>query len=562
MKNKKLWTLLLSAAMVSTVALAGCGSSSSSSTSSTTPDKVQHMSVAIPTTDIQTLDPAKGTDAYSAWVLQETMEALGRDEMKNGKETVVPAGAQSWNTSSDGLTWTFHLRDEKWSDGQPVTADQYVYALRRADDPNIASQYQYLISGAGIENVDDVYSGKMPLDKLGVSAPDSKTLVIKLSHPCAYFQKLLNFKFFMPQREDVINNQGAKYGSTASGLVFNGPFKIVSMESGSKIELVKNEDYWDKKDVKLQQVTMNFMGDTNEQMNALQSGEIDTMAVIEKEWNDKFSKEKNLVHSNLASPQTGYLTFNFKDKNKLMSNVNIRKAIALSIDRTQYLDIAGGGIGIPANDWIPSDVQVGNQLYRDEAKSPFSQLQGDPKKLFSEGLKELGMNPDTSKITIVDTQAGTDAVAKKQGDLLSAEIEKKIGCNVKVNYEEWKQYLQDGSNLNFQMESGNFWGADYNDPMTFMDMWETDAAATTNAYSDKKYDALIDDAKHENSQAKRIADFEQAEKILLVTDVPFATTYHPSISAFTYNYVKDMQILPFAPGSELKYAYISGKASN
>lgn len=562
MKSKKLLTVLLSAAVISTVALAGCGSSSSSSSSSTTLDKTQHLNVAIPASDVKTLDSSKGTDMYSSWVLQETMEALGRDELKNGKETVVPAGAKSWDTSADGLTWTFHLRDNKWSDGQPVTADQYVYALRRADDPNTASEYQYLLSGIGIVNVDEVNSGKLPTTALGVSAPDSKTLVIKLSHPCAYFQKLLNFKFFIPLRQDVVEKAGAKYGSTANSLVYNGPFKISSMESGSKIELVKNSDYWDSKDVKLDGVTMNFMADNGSMMNALQSGEIDSAAVISKEWNDKFAKDSKLVHNSSLLPTTGYISFNFKDKNKLMTNDKIRKAIALSIDKKNYLDIVGGGIGTVANEWIPGDVQAGNTFYRDEVKSPLSELKGDPKQLFIEGLKELGLGDDPSKITINDTEAGTDAVAKKEGDLLAATLKSKIGVNVKVNYEEWKQFLQDQSTLNYEMQSGEFWSADYNDPMTFMDMWESNATAQTNAYSNKEYDSLIEDAKIQNDQSKRIQDFAKAEKILLVDDVPFALTYHQSSSAYTYNYVKGVERLPFASGAEFKYAYISGKSSN
>lgn len=562
MKNKKLLTVLLSAAVISTVALSGCGSTSSSSdTSSTTPDKDQHLNLSLPVSDVKTLDSSKGTDMYSAYVLQETQEALGRDELKNGKETVVPAGATSWKSSSDGLTWTFKLRKSNWSDGKPVTADQYVYALRRALDPNTASEYAYLLQGAGIKNADDVNSGKLPLDQLGVSASDDSTLVITLSHPCAYFEKLLNFKFFIPLRKDIVEKAGAKYGSTADSLVYNGPFKITSMVSGSKLELVKNNSYWDKNNVKLDKITFDFMNDNSAQMNALQSGEIDSVAVISKEWNEKFSKNNKLVHKSSLLPTTGYLAFNFKDKNKLMTNDKIRKAIALSLNRTDYLNIVGGGIGTPANEYIPTDIQIGSSFYRDKVKSPLSQLTGDPKALFSQGLKELGMDPDPTKTTIVDTEAGVDAVAKKEGDLLISELKNKIGVNVKVNYEEWKQFLQDQSTLNFQMQSGEFWSADYNDPMTFLDMWETSATAQTNAYSNKDYDALIEDAKTQNNQSKRLEDFQKAEKILLVTDVPFATTYHQSSSSFTYNYVKGTQRLPFAAGSELKYAYISGKAS-
>jgi oligopeptide transport system substrate-binding protein len=215
-------------------------------------------------------------------------------------------------------------------------------------------------------------------------------------------------------RQDIVEKAGVAYGSTASSLVYNGPFKITSMESGSKVQLVKNNNYWDKKDVKLNNITFDFMSDNSAQMNALQSGEIDSALVISKEWNDKFSKNTQLVHKSSLLPTTGYISFNFKDKSKLMTNVNIRKAIALSLNKTDYLNIVGGGIGTPANEYIPTDIQIGSSVYRDKVKSQVSELKGDPKALFTKGLKELGMNPDPTKVTIVDTEANTDAVAKKR----------------------------------------------------------------------------------------------------------------------------------------------------
>jgi oligopeptide transport system substrate-binding protein len=434
MKSKKLLTVLLSVAVVSTVALAGCGSSSSSSsTSTTTPDKVQHLNVEVPVSDLKTLDSSKGTDAYSAYVLTETMEALARDETKNGKDTVVPAGAKSWKVSPDGLTWTFNLRANKWSDGKAVTADQYVYALRRGVDPKTASEYEYLLSGAGIENVDAVNSGKLPLDKLGVSAPDANTLVIKLSHPCAYFEKLLNFKFFIPLREDIVNKAGDQYGSTAASLVYNGPFKITSMVSGDKIELVKNNDYWDKKDVKLNQVTIKFMSDTNTMLNALQSGEIDSADSSQPEWVNKLTKSGKFAHLTGDTPDNSYLMFNFKDSNKLLTNAKIRKAISLSINREDYLKTIGYGVGEVSNSWIPKAIQIGTDSYRSKVNVSIKESTEDPKKLFQEGLKELGMSTDLSKVTIHDEEAGTDDKHKKEGDFLINMFKTKLGVTLQVD---------------------------------------------------------------------------------------------------------------------------------
>ncbi len=566
MKSKKLLTVLLTVAVVSTVALSGCGSSSgssSSSSTSTTLDKDQHLNVEIPAADIKTLDSSKGTDGYSAWVLTETMEALARDETKNGKDTVVPAGAKSWKASSDGLTWTFNLRANKWSDGKAVTADQYVYALRRAVDPKTASEYEYLLDGAGIENIKDVNSGKLPLDKLGVSAPDANTLVIKLSHPCAYFEKLLNFKFFIPLREDIVNKAGDKYGSTADSLVYNGPFKITSMVSGDKIELAKNNDYWDKKDVKLNQVTMKFMSDTNTMLNALQSGEIDSADTSQPEWVNKFKQSGKFNQITGDTASNSYLLFNAKDSNKLLTNAKIRKAISLSINREDYLKTIGFGVGKASYNWIPDAVQIGSDSYRSKVNVSVKESNENPKTLFQEGLKELGMSTDLSKVVIHDEEAGTDDKHKKEGDFLINMFKTQLGVTLQVDYKEWKQFLQDETDLKYEMQSGEMWSADYNDPMTFMDMWETSAAATTNGYSNPEYDKLIEDAKTQNDQTKRLDDFKQAEEILINKDAVIAPTYSMGQSIFLEKYVKGAQTPVFSPSSprdvEFKYAYISGK---
>ncbi|PJI08447.1 MULTISPECIES: peptide ABC transporter substrate-binding protein [Clostridium] len=562
MKSKKILSLLLVSAVISTITLSGCGSSSTT-VSSGAVDKEQHLNMEIPASDVKTLDPSKGTDAYSAYVLSETMEALAREEVKNGKDVLAPAGAKSWTTSSDGLTWTFHLRDNKWSDGKPVTAEQYVYGLRRSVDSKTASEYAYLLINSGIKNADDINKGKMSSDQLGVSAPDSKTLVINLSHPCGYFEKLLNFKLFIPQREDIVKKSGSKYGSTADSLIYNGPFKMTSMVSGGKIELTKNDQYWDKKSVKLDKVTMYFMDDTNTMLNALQSGQIDTADTPRPEWVKRLNKTKKFDEITGESSSTGYLLFNIKDSNKFMTNAKIRKAISLALNREDYLKTIEYGVGKTAYSWVPDAVDVGHTSYRSQANVSLKESKEDPKELFKEGLKELGMSTDLSKVVINDEEAGTDERHKKEGDYLINTFKQKLGITIKVDYKEWKQFLQDEEDLKYEMQSGELWGADYNDPMTFLDMWETEAAKTTDGYSNKEYDSLIEAAKVEKDQSKRLDDFKKAEEILINKDAAFAPTFSEGQSIFVRKYVKGYQTPVFAPSNprllEIKYAYISGK---
>lgn len=557
MKTKKLFAIVIASVMVASIGFAGCKSTSTNNPNTAKLDTDQHITVGIPVGNIKTLDASKGTDGYSAYILQECMEALAREEIKNGKDVFVPDGATKWDVSSDGKTWTIHLRDSKWSDGQDVTADQYVYAIKRTLDKNTASQYAYLLINSGIVGAADYNAGKGSADSVGVKAVDKLTLEISLNQPCAYFEKLLSNKLFIAQRKDLVEKNGPAYGTKADTLVYNGPFKIANFNNGDKVELVKNDQYWDKSSVKLDKLTMLFMQDENSRMNAFMSGQIDRVTVATGNWKDKFSKENKYDCVTTDMPATSYMFFN--TKNKYLSNAKIREALSLSLDRKDYVKVIRQGIGQPAYSWAPPAMQIGSDQFRGKVPEELKDIKDDPKKLLADGLKEIGEDPDPSKMTIHYLEAGTDELTKEDGDYIMHSLNTKLGITVKVDYMEWTQYNDTVNNGKYDMAS-MAWSADYNDPMTFFDMFESGAGIIVNYWENKDYDALIEDAKTTMDQTKRLEDFTKAEKMLLVDQAVIEPMFYQQAPTFSYKFVKGVQTPLFASEStEWKYAYTSGR---
>lgn len=566
MKRKKILSLVITGIMVASLAMTGCSSTksgndspvpSNTNSSANAMDKDQHITVSIPVANIKTLDASKGTDAYSAYILQECMASIAREEVKDGKSIFVPDGAKKWEVSPDGKVWTISLRESKWSDGQDVTAEQYEYSVKRTLAKETASQYAYLLVNAGIKGAADYNAGKGTADNVGVKAVDKLTLQITLDQPCAYFEKLLSQKLFMPQRKDMIEKNGAAYGTKAETLVYNGPFKISNFTNGSKVEMVKNDQYWDKDSVKLEKLTMLFMGDENARMNAFMSGQVDRTGVATGKWKEKFDADSRFDSISVKYPSTSYMFFN--TKSKYFSNAKIRRAFSLAFDREDYVKVIRQGIGQPSYSWTPPSVQIGNDEYRDKVKEQIKECKEDPKKLLVEGLKEIGESEDLSKVSISYLESGTDELAKQSGDYMINMCKTKLGITLKVDYMEWAQYNDAVNNGKYEY-TGMGWGGDYNDPMTFFDMWESGAGVVVNYWENKKYDELIEGTKGTMDQAKRLENFQKAEQMLVIDEAVIIPMFYQQGPVYTYKYVKGIQTPLFAPASvEWKYAYTSGR---
>lgn len=559
MKSKRMLATILTLSLTATL-LVGCGGGSATTgTGENGKDADQYLNVVLGA-EPKTLDTSKASDSYSSSVFTEIMEGLTRVEQEgegeNLKDVIKPAGAESWQTSEDGLTWTFKLRDQNWSDGKKVTANDYVYGLSRTLDPKTASQYSFLLYP--IKNAEKVNTGKAPLEELGVKAIDDNTLEIKLEHPCSYFLQLTPFHIMEPQRKDIVEAHGDTYGSEPDTLVFNGPFKITSWTHNNEIVLEKNDTYWDKDKVNLQKVTMKIIKEETSRMNELYNGSLDMAGVSKPEWVKKFNETGKFDTLTTYDGATTYTFFNTKDK--YFSNDKIRKAFIIAADREGTAKTLFRGLADPATGWCPPSVQINGEEFRSKCENYIDKLKKenpDPKALFVEGLKELGEDPDPSKHTIKYLQSGTDARSKEFAEFDQQNFNKTLGVNISIEYVEWPIFQKRTDEGDYEL-AGQGWSGDYNDPMTFFDLFLSTAKIIPTGWSNDKYDELIKTAQVSQDPAERIKAFEQAEKILIYDDAVISPMVFRKKSIYKAKYVKDV-MSPLFGVADYKYAYTAGR---
>ena len=559
MKSKKILASLLALSMVTSVALVGCGNKGESGkgAASGEMDKDQYLNLEL-RAEPKTIDQSKSSDLYSSQVLANCQEALTRIiQDENGQDKIEPGIAESWKASEDKTVWTFNLRDAKWSDGQAITAKDFVYGITRTLDQNTASPYAFLLYP--IKNAEEFYSGKVKAEELGVKAIDDKTLEFTLKSPCAYFLDLTYFKVMQPQRQDIVEQNGDRYGSEANTMMYSGPFVISEWVHNNKVEFTKNPEYWDAKNVKLEKATMKIIKDESARMNELYNGSLDMAAVSKPEWIEKLDATGQYEAKKGYDSSTTYTFFNQNDK--LFSNAKVRKAFIIAEDRENKIKTLRKGLGEPALSFVPPQVQIGGEEYRDKVKDlPIKDLMDenpDPKALLIEGMKELGLGEDPSTITIKYLQSGTDSVAKEYAEFQQQVYHEKLGINVEVEYVEWAQFQTRTDDMDYQV-AGMAWSGDYNDPNTYLDLWMSGAGVVPTGWSNPKYDELLTKASQTVDSAERTELFKEAERILLYEDGVISPEAWRFKNTYVGKYVKNYSA-PLFGTIDLKYTYTSGR---
>jgi len=563
-KSKRLLASLLSLSLITSIALVGCkkdeekkDDGKESQSQGTKMDKEQYLNVVLGQ-EPKTLDPSKATDLYSSQVLVNVMETLTRLEVdSDGKDVIKAAAAKEWKKSDDGLKWTFTLREMKWSDGKPVTADQFVYGITRTLAKETGSQYAFLLYP--IKNAQEFNTGKAKAEDLGVKAIDDKTLEFTLASPAAYFLDLTYFKVMEPQRKDIIEQHGDKYGTEPNTMVFCGPYTISEWVHNNKVELVKNKDYWDAGNVKLEKATMKIIKEETSRMNELFNGSLDAAGVAKQEWVEKFNETKKFEVKKGYDGSSAYTYFNQKDK--YFKNAKIRKAFIIAEDRKGTAETLFRGLAEPATGWCPPAIQIGGKDYREKVNyQPVEELKkanADPKALLAEGLKELGLDPDPTKHTFKLLQAGTDARAKEFAEFAQQNYKSALGVNLECEYVEWAIFQKRTDEFDYQI-AGQSWGADYNDPNTFFDMFMSNAGICATGWVSEKYDNLIKEAANTTEIEKRTQIFKDAEKLLVVDDGVISPTVWRFKNTYIRKYVKNYMSPTFG-ALDLKYTYTEGR---
>ncbi|KEO83453.1 peptide ABC transporter substrate-binding protein [Tumebacillus flagellatus] len=549
MQAKKWFSIGLAVTMLSSVALVGCGnndSSSGDSSSSGGSKDEQVINLALGD-EIPSLDVSKATDNIAFRVLGQIDEGLTRVD-KNGK--AQPGVAKDWQVSSDGLTYTFNLRDDaKWSDGTPVTAGDFEYSWKRTLDPKTASQYAFMV--AWVKGGDAYNQGKGTADEVGVKAKDDHTLVVTLDHPVPFFAEQMAFPLFFPQKKDFVEKQGDKNGADADKVISNGPFKLTDWTHEQSATLVKSDNYWDKANVKLEKVNYQVVKDSGALENLYESGQLDRIGLVRDQVDRYKDKPEYVVIPELTN---GY--FQFNEKNKVFTNANIRKAFTYAVDGDQYADIVYHNGTSGATGFVPTGTSNGNGGdFRKDNGDLINRKENGPKakEFLAQGLKELGL----TELPHLKLLSDDGDVSKKASEFIKEQWRQNLGVDVEIENVPFKLRLQRTTARDYDMVV-SLWGADYNDPMTFLDMWITGGDFNENGYSNPKYDALIKSAQTEPDAKKRMSYLYDAEKILM-QDMPVGPIFFRASSGVSRQYIKGWQNNVSAPDYDLKGVYIEGK---
>ena len=503
--------------------------------------------------DPSTLDVAKGNDTYSFSVLQSVMEPLTRLDDSTGETVRVPAGAESWESNEDGSVWTFHLADNKWTDGQAVTAGDYVYGIQRTLDPNSGSLNSYLITC--IKNGAAINSGEMDASEAGAKAIDDKTLEITLEQPTPYFLSLTDTRALYPQRQDIVEQYGDGFGSDADKFIGNGPFKLDSWTHNSEIVLVKNPDYHDAENVYLDKITYQIMTDESAIMNSFDNGTIDSVSVGTREWMDRFDKKSDATRTDYDLSTIRYHFYNTKDA--LFQNENIRKAFSAAIDRADVVNTIYFGLHTAYTGFVPSTVSAGELNYRGIAGSMDEVVENsDPKALLLKGMEELGLGSDPSTLTVKFTLGGTNQWLKTYGEYFQQVFNQVLGVNIVVDQNEWGTFQSKTNSGDYQMAYMT-WSIDYNDPVSMLEIMKSNAGSIPTFWTNEEFDGIMDQAAKEMDDQKRAELCAQAEKLML-SEAPVCPIINETTHRFTYNYLNNMPTTPFNTMGCKNY-FISGR---
>lgn len=502
--------------------------------------------------ELPTGDTALSTDTVGFTVFNQVLEGLYRLD-KDSKP--VPALAKEEATvSEDGLTYTFKLReDSTWSNGDKVTANDFVFAWQRVANPETGSQYAYLLEG--VENAEAIISGEKTPDTLGVKAVTDYEFEVKMEKPVPYFISLMAFPTFFPQNEKFVTEKKDKYGTSADTMIFNGPF-IFKDWDGTNLswKYEKNPNYWDAENVKLTEINVDVVKETATALNLYDAGNLDRV-LLTGEYAKQFRDTPEYKITTEA--RSAYMQYNQlrEGKKTIFANENMRKAVAYSYDQDLLAnEILANGSQILTG-LVPADLAANPKTGEDFRKESGDYLQfnqKEAKKYWELAKKDLGVD----KVEF-DLIADDDESNKKISAFLKDQIETSLpGTTVNVRSLPFKVRLEVATNQEYDLQQGG-WGADFADPVNFIDLLQTDGAYNRSGYSNKEYDSLLADSKGKNANnpEARWENLLDAEKILL-DDAGVSPMFQRAAASLQKPYVKGIYSHQVGAQFTYKNAYI------
>lgn len=458
----------------------------------------------------ETIDPALNSAVDGANMIIHAFEGLLKFDRNNN---IVAGLAEKWNQSADGLTWTFTLRKGlKWSDGTPLTAEDFVYSWKRVADPATAAPYGYDLLNL-VVGYDEASAGN--LDALGVEAPDANTFVVHLENPCIYFDKIAAFAVLVPVQKATIEAAGDSWSINPKTYITSGPYYMTEFTDGSQIVFQKNPNYWDAANITFDQIVWHLIEDANTSYNAYNQNtlqmikDVPTEEIPSLRGSDEFFLEPIMG--------TYYVTFN--TQKAPFNNNKVREALSLAIDRGHVATTIMQGTYSPAKNFVGPGVSdaAKNSSFENVTKSNYgdhfntSNYEADLAKAKAL-LAEAGY-PDGKGLPAIEYLTNDSGYHKAVAEYLQAAWGE-LGVKLTVNIQEWKTFTADRRAGNFDV-ARNGWVYDWDDPSNMINLMETGNGNNDGKYSSKEFDRYVDLARKATDVASHYDYLHKAEQVLL-----------------------------------------------
>lgn len=533
MKLRKMLALVLALALLcATLTACGNDSGTSSTASGSTTSEAESGETAssgdqnmdnyinMEPTSLNTLLASYAADFNVLRALYENLMELDENDVAQ------PAAAEKVDISEDGLVYTFTLRDDGvWSNGDPVTADDFVFAWQQALNPDVAADYAYMLFF--IKNAEAYLDGDCEWEDVGVKLLDDKTIEVTLEHPIPYAGYLFTFKTLAPINQKFYEEVGADaYGTDADKLCTNGPYTIEEWSHNSYVKVKKNPDFHDADKITVTEMTYNIVTNATTAINSFLSGELDYVTMSTGEL---ITQVENAGYEVVNQDPSSSFWMYVNTENQYMSNVNLRRALALSFDKEAMINAIYQNGNLPMTSMVPPAVMGANDSSFQEAlleeKGEMYPANGDveaAKGYFETALQELGITAEdlNNKISI---DVSDDPVVQAQAAFYQEQWRQNLGIEVTINPMQATQVNSNRQNGNYCLSISG-WSPDYNDPMTFLDLWVTGGGNNDTRWSNAEYDQLIADATDETDENARQEMFYRCEEIL-ADEYPVIPTY-------------------------------------
>jgi len=465
--------------------------------------------------DPKTIDPVLNGASDGGDVINQTFEGLVRE--KSG--TIYPGIAESWEVSEDGLTVTFKLRESKWSDGSPLTAHDFVYSWKRGMDPATASEYAWIWEYTNIVGAFDAVNGAS-LDAVGVKALDDQTLEVKLITPTDYIVSLLSFYHFMPTKQSAVEaGADGAWAKDPAVAVSNGPFKLTSYKIGEGLTLVKNENYWNAAEVKIDRIEGKFIDEQATAYQAYQAGELHLLPDVPPAEIPTLMAESSEFY---VFPLLGTYYYNINMDLPMFQDVRVRKALNLAIDRELIVETLGAG-QVPAAGFVPPGFidHEGNDFF--EKSGTYGIATDDSKVAEAQALLAEAGFPGGAGFPEFTLMYNTGAGHQQVAELVQEMWKTNLGISVKLENQEWAVFQDTRKEGDYEVARGG-WLTDFMDPMGLLAIFTSENAYNDPNFKNSEYDTLLSTA----AKTRGAEHFEAlyAAQEILMSELPIIPVYH------------------------------------